>query len=184
MLWDLFRVATREGRETVNFVVKLSVTLIGAVTGTIAAFTSSSARTPSASEAANQPPPPRLKKLMAITGPVFVICLIMALSWALKGAIRDFGAALLGDRSNPFVLHFNQSIAKQCIPWYATVEFLLILVGLVVIGVLASRIVNVNRFSLHGMYRNRLGRGYLGASNQATGGGGPPGPGPVLGGLG
>jgi len=184
ILWDLFRVATQEGRETVNYVVKLSVTLIGAVTGTIAAFTSSSPRTPAAS-GANQPPPPGLKKLMAITGPVFVICLIMALSWALKAlgrAVTDgFGVAFLGDRSNPFVLHFNESIAKQCIPWYATVEFLLILIALVVIGVLASRIVNVNRFSLHGMYRNRLVRAYLGASNQAAGGADPRIPDPFTG---
>ena len=46
------------------------------------------------------------------------------------------------------------------------------LVVLVVIGVLASRIVNVNRFSLHGMYRNRLVRAYLGASNYGVHGDG------------
>ena len=39
---------------------------------------------------------------MAITGPVFVICLIMVLSWALKAlgraVIQSFGAAFLDDR--------------------------------------------------------------------------------------
>jgi len=169
VLWGLFRVVSHEARETVSYIVKLSVTVIGAITGTVAAFTSSSPRTPSASEAANQPPPRQLKKLMAITGPVFVICLIMVLSWTLKAlgraVIQSLGAAFLDDRKNPFVLHFNQSIAEQGIPWYATLEFGVLLGVLAFVGVLASRIVNVNRFSLHGMYRNRLVRAYLGASN-------------------
>jgi hypothetical protein len=36
---------------------------------------------------------------------------------------------------------------------------------LILIGSLFARVVNVNRFSLHGFYRNRLVRAYLGASN-------------------
>jgi len=51
-----------------------------------------------------------------------------------------------------------------------TRNFFGILAGLALLGVLASRIVNVNRFSLHGMYRNRLVRAYLGASNCAVDG--------------
>jgi len=37
--------------------------------------------------------------------------------------------------------------------------------GLFLLAVITGRVVNVNRFSLHGMYRNRLIRAYLGASN-------------------
>lgn len=42
--------------------------------------------------------------------------------------------------------------------------FLLLLVGLAALGVLMARFINLNLFSLHGGYRNRLIRGFLGAS--------------------
>jgi len=51
-----------------------------------------------------------------------------------------------------------------------TLAFFGILVALAVLGLITSRFVNVNRFSLHGMYRNRLVRAYLGASNCAIDG--------------
>jgi hypothetical protein len=38
-------------------------------------------------------------------------------------------------------------------------------VGLALLALVMGRVVNVNRFSLHGLYRNRLVRAYLGASN-------------------
>src|SRR5215467_1929149 len=41
----------------------------------------------------------------------------------------------------------------------------LLAVVLAVIGAIMGRFININRFSLHGMYRNRLVRAYLGASN-------------------
>jgi hypothetical protein len=46
--------------------------------------------------------------------------------------------------------------------WDFVVRVPLLLVGA---ALLASRVVNVNRFSMHGLYRNRLVRAYLGASN-------------------
>ena len=49
--------------------------------------------------------------------------------------------------------------------WDVWLKFLFLILGLAVLSVVASRPVNVNRFSLHGMYRNRLVRAYLGASN-------------------
>jgi len=157
LLFRLFK----QDYATVSYVVKLTVTVLGAITGAISALTSSSARTPAPGAAATQPTPGAMKMLVALTGPVFVICLIMVLSWALKA----LGEAIFQDPSRPFVLHFYESIGAQPVPLHVTLGFLGILAGLAVLGVLASRIVNVNRFSLHGMYRNRLVRAYLGASN-------------------
>lgn len=156
----LFRLF-KQDYATVSYVVKLAVTALGAITGAISALASSSARTPAPGATATQPTSGAMKTLMALTGPVFVICLIMVLTWGLKA----LGAAIFTDPSRPFVLHFYESIAKQPVPLHVTFGFLGILVGLALLGVLASRIVNVNRFSLHGMYRNRLVRAYLGASN-------------------
>jgi hypothetical protein len=106
-----------------------------------------------------------VKRLLAITGPLFVICLIMVLSWAVKA----LGELIIGP-PDLFRLHFNRAGSAQAIPWQATVEFVGVLSGLLLVAILASRIVNVNRFSLHGMYRNRLVRAYLGASNCAVDG--------------
>ena len=48
---------------------------------------------------------------------------------------------------------------------YHSVYFLLVPLGLTGLALLTGCVVNVNRFSLHGVYRNRLIRAYLGASN-------------------
>jgi hypothetical protein len=43
-------------------------------------------------------------------------------------------------------------------------EGLILVVGLIAFGVIASFFIGVNQFSMHGLYRNRLIRAYLGAS--------------------
>jgi hypothetical protein len=45
-------------------------------------------------------------------------------------------------------------------------EVLMLFAGLVALGLVTSRLIPVNRFSLHGMYRQRLIRTFLGASRQ------------------
>ena len=58
-------------------------------------------------------------------------------------------------------------IQSGTLPAYAIL--LRFLIGCVILGIvawIASRRVNVNRFSLHALYRNRLIRSYLGASRR------------------
>lgn len=55
----------------------------------------------------------------------------------------------------------HEKLLEDTDPWVV----LLLAAILVVIGGIMGRFINVNRFSLHGMYRNRLVRAYLGASN-------------------
>ncbi len=47
-------------------------------------------------------------------------------------------------------------------PWWLVIPFAALLL---LAGVLMARLINANKFSLHGMYRERLIRAYLGASN-------------------
>lgn len=55
--------------------------------------------------------------------------------------------------------------SKDAVSLWPTLEWLLIGSGvIVVIALVASYCVNINRFSLHALYRNRLIRAYLGAS--------------------
>jgi hypothetical protein len=101
----------------------------------------------------------------------------MTLSWSVKGIAETIiGSSRLVDLyhlanpSNLFRFDFDLAGNRQSLPWPITLSFLGILLGLALLGFAVSRIVNVNRFSLHGMYRNRLVRAYLGASNCAISG--------------
>jgi hypothetical protein len=152
--------------------VKWVISALGGASGILAALAGSSPKTPAGAECQPGAAPKTTKRLLAITGPVFVICLIMTLSWSVKGVgeaiISHLG--LLGthpadDPSNLFKFKFDQSGNQQPLALPITLAFFGILLGLAALGLITSRFVNVNRFSLHGMYRNRLVRAYLGASN-------------------
>jgi Patatin-like phospholipase len=92
--------------------------------------------------------------LLSIAGPVFVAALIVCASIALD--LLMFGDTLLHALHNPP-------------PTPLTIVLYLVVGAAValVVEVIASKNVNINRFSLHAVYRNRLVRGYLGAARQA-----------------
>lgn len=92
---------------------------------------------------------------LAVAGPIFAAALIIALSVALDQLLLDDSlVVLLRSKEPPPTAHI----------------LLWLLIGLAIaaaVALLASYCVNINRFSLHALYRNRLIRGYLGASRQA-----------------
>lgn len=97
-----------------------------------------------------------LNVVLAIAGTVFALTLLILLSaW-----------------SDLIVLHFSQKGGPACfsagsgIPGgcYNPFGWIGLAAGLGIIMVIAELFVNVNRFSLHAVYRNRLIRAYLGAS--------------------
>ena len=92
--------------------------------------------------------------LLSIAGPVFVAALIVGVSIALD--LLMFGDTLLHALHAP-------SPTPPTIVLYLVVGAAVALV----VEVIASKNVNINRFSLHAVYRNRLVRGYLGAARQA-----------------
>jgi len=61
----------------------------------------------------------------------------------------------------------NGSTVADVLPWNEFVATLYIALIAIAVALLANGFVNVNTFSLHGMYRMRLTRAYLGASNFA-----------------
>ena len=90
---------------------------------------------------------------IAIAGPIFAIVLMICISVALD-------IMLLGDS-------LVVGLAKKI--WSPGYIFLWLAVGFIVtaaVALIASRNVNINRFSIHAIYRNRLVRAYLGASRQ------------------
>lgn len=97
---------------------------------------------------------------------IFIIVLIVALSLvtnlALKGLHLGLHETFAGPRGELIELDENHDMALL-----RTQPIVLILfsLGLAFYAWLVARFVNVNTFSLHGMYRDRLVRAYLGASN-------------------
>jgi hypothetical protein len=100
-----------------------------------------------------------LNLLVSIAGPVFVAALIVGISIALD-------QLMFGDTFLHVLNAVNPTITGA--PTIEGIVFLIVVGAIVAIGVgvVASKNVNINRFSLHAVYRNRLVRGYLGASRQ------------------
>jgi hypothetical protein len=102
--------------------------------------------------------------VLAISGPLFLAGLIFILSVVLDHVL--LGQNLFENYSQTdLVGKPDDERAKFSFVWKDTLQWLLLGLGLsVIVGWIASRRINVNRFSLHALYRNRLVRAFLGAS--------------------
>jgi hypothetical protein len=98
---------------------------------------------------------------LAIAVPIFVVTIIIVISGALDAIL--LGVPLLQDTS------IHGRVSEDALPpWPEAASSLLVGLGVVAaVGLIASKFVNINRFSLHALYRNRIIRGFLGASNPA-----------------
>jgi hypothetical protein len=95
--------------------------------------------------------------ILAIAASVFGVILIVITSSALDHLL--FGDALIR------TMGFKAPVAPDGFPAWPGGWWLLIGIAIaVVVGAVGSHFVNINRFSLHAMYRNRLIRAFLGAS--------------------
>jgi hypothetical protein len=135
----------------------------GIISGLLTALLGKSDKTPAQSSGADQ------KSLaakasdiaLAVAGPIFAAVLIITLSLVLDelllhGFLVD---KLQSASSSP---SDNPAQAYQSILIWLSIGLGIALA----IALLASWCVNINRFSLHALYRNRLVRAYLGASRQ------------------
>lgn len=95
----------------------------------------------------NEPPSRLRATVQAVALPLTIVALLATIAWFNAWALRGFIAPAIGTPG-------------------ATLTDVLKLGGfLFVLGMVVSRFVPVNRFSLHGMYRQRLVRTFLGASH-------------------
>ena len=107
--------------------------------------------------------------------PLFMLCVLIALalgtSWQLDLFAHQYGTHL-NDLAEPKLT----GLGIWTDPWghdqvlHNTPQWLLFrfTATVIVLGLLMSVFININRFSLHAMYRNRLIRAYLGASRVHT----------------
>jgi hypothetical protein len=156
--WALTAFLVFEGGDfllsAASWIKKLVVTS-GGVAGIVTALLGKSPRTPAKSISGKQSDATAVAFNigLAIAGPIFVAVLVMGLSATLD--IFLLGGSLIKNlQSGPLSIY--SILVRLLIGW----------VILAVIAWIASRCVNINRFSLHALYRNRLIRGYLGASRQ------------------
>jgi hypothetical protein len=131
------------------------ITALGGVSGIATALIGKSGKTPATSDDNDSSWTAfTFNLLLSIAGPLFVAALIVGASFALD--LLMFGDTLLHALHSPS-------------PTPLTIVLYLVAGAAValVVEVIASKNVNINRFSLHAVYRNRLVRGYLGAARQA-----------------
>jgi hypothetical protein len=130
---------------------------LGGVSGILAALVGSRDGTNTSDAPANGSLTRRLA--LGAAAPAFAIVVVVVVAW---------GVAELGFYTAPWLERLVDAIGYQhypsslsdLTPW----AFLLVPVALATVAYGLGRIVNVNRFSLNGFYRNRLVRAYLGAS--------------------
>jgi hypothetical protein len=146
----------------------------GAAAGWISALTGSSSRTKSGKESTvsgDAPPQSTLMSLaMKLAAPVFSVAFLVGLVILTNWILMITG---LGAHSEWNEATYTQ-VFKRPIAWWehqAMLEGtrpeadLALGVAFLAFGWLMARFININKFSLQGMYRNRLIRAYLGASN-------------------
>ncbi|MGH7518279.1 MAG: patatin-like phospholipase family protein [Gemmatimonadales bacterium] len=135
---------------------------MGAVSGVIAVLLGKGAATGSGHEGGPKPTGPAWKSwLLGAAAPLFCVAVLLLLAHANVLLIRWF-------TGNPRLLEVSAGGLRGAAIPVAPEDLLIclaVLLGFLVVGFAMGFTVNVNRFSLHGLYRNRLVRAYLGASN-------------------
>lgn len=130
--------------------------IVGALAGGATMFLSASSKTSAGSDEGN-----RSKGLtsliyrgaLGLTAPIFIVFLVAGLSF-----ITD--ALLAGSFPSDPAQHRTIVVTSEMLHMAGWT------IGLILIGILGARLININKFSMHSMYRNRLIRAYLGASRE------------------
>jgi hypothetical protein len=126
----------------------------GGVVGAVAAWLGKSATTPIKPRHETASPMTTAYNIgLTVAGPLFAALLVVGISVALD--LLLLGSSLM------------EGLASRAFTTEFIVVWLLIgFGGAMFVAWVASRNVNINRFSIHALYRNRLVRAYLGATRQ------------------
>jgi hypothetical protein len=157
--WGLIAILVFAGEYAVRVTEVISVkalAAVGGLSGIVTALLGKSGSTPATVTSDDQGSFKAIASniVLAVAGPIFAAALVIVLSIALDQLL--LGLSLVKQLQMP-TLSTRATVGWLAFGWVITA----------VVGLLASYFVNINRFSLHALYRNRLIRGYLGASRQA-----------------
>ena len=102
---------------------------------------------------------------IAVAGPLFVGALIFSVSIWLDYIL--LGRHLFAPEFQTMLDELSDGASPKFESWLFTLKWLSLgLVVSVLLAIAASKCININRFSLHALYRNRLVRAFLGASRE------------------
>ncbi len=157
-----------------------AVGAVGGISGLVTLLLGWSPRTKAKDQQPQPPPPGQAKsssmpdKVLAVAGPLFALFILVVLAMGTSLLVRWLTPALVvgyppAGASWPLVpgVPASQGSVWQPLsyvylaPWKPV---LAVLVLLVAVGLMMGYFVDINRFSLHSAYRDRLIRAYLGAS--------------------
>lgn len=134
---------------------KVATALTAGGLGGLVSQLGKSASTPAATGGKDRASKPWESVVLALAAPLFCLAVLLLVSVGTQGLLRALPAGLTG------------SVGEAPAPFRGYTTFLLIAVAvLFTLGIVMGHFVNVNRFSLQAIYRNRLVRAYLGASNK------------------
>jgi hypothetical protein len=147
---------------------------IGTVAGFVAVQLGKSGKTGAGTGGAETAAAGLMDHAATVAAPVALVVIAALLSWATTAAVVALDASpwlpLLRDCRNwpvvappwpPLAYPVRHAEVLHCSPpWFVAGG----IAGLVLVALAASRFIDVNKFSLHAMYRARLVRAYLGAS--------------------
>ncbi len=131
------------------------ISSVGGGAGLITILGGGSENTPGTNAAKVGPVQRATAMAVSLAAPVFIAFLIMAFSFIATIMLQKLTGIEVSPRDH-FTTLRTTSLST----------LLVLAAGLAVLAEITSQNVNVNKFSLHAMYRNRLIRAYLGATNQ------------------
>ncbi|MGI8992266.1 MAG: patatin-like phospholipase family protein [Bryobacteraceae bacterium] len=138
--------------------VQKAITALGGITGTIAILLGKSANTSSGRrQSGDELSSPPKEWLIKIATPIFTVLFLAAIATGAEWLRIEFLSGQV------WGMYPEWQIERA--PWF---QLMVLLALFAALSAIASRYVNVNIFSLHAMYRDRLIRAYIGASREST----------------
>jgi hypothetical protein len=146
---------------------KYSSAILAAASGVLSTVLGKSARTASEADAKS---PSWTKWVLPLAAILFLVFLVIGISVVMDHLMFERGLVYSSLMTiDTTLMPLNQRLAaegKATLDRWEDVQWLIIgLIAVSVVAFFAWRGVNINRFSAHSVYRNRLIRGFLGASN-------------------
>ncbi|HEY6083837.1 MAG TPA: patatin-like phospholipase family protein [Nitrospira sp.] len=144
------------------------ITSVGGLSGVIALVLGFSGKTAATAKGKPGLADVLIDRAVRLAAPIFIACLLIFLalctSLLLKGMADLFSLSM--DQSSAAGLRMPRDLWGHAAVLHNTPPWLLIELAcsFVALAVAMSLVININKFSLHSMYRNRLIRAYLGAS--------------------
>ena len=156
------------GPGLLSYTPKL-VTSLGGLSGIIALFLGFSSQTKATGKGKSSMMDVVLDRAVRLAAPVFIACLLVMITLFSSVLMKGVGSLQgVSDGSDiglrmPADVWGHAAVLHNSPPWLV-IEVAAVFVSL---AVALSLVININKFSLHSMYRNRLIRAYLGASRLA-----------------